>query len=185
MASYIVLEPTDAVKLKPLFSKKNAPVTHVKGDHTVFVRDEFTIFALILPFVWLLTHRLWWHALMIAVIGWGAFSVLGSYLSSTIAVSALSLLLSLFVALEGRNWYLAALRRKGFEEVALISANDLNDAEIVYFYGASPSSEKKEPEVAFSGNQSGKSTFAGTVAPQADNAADGAMIGLVEYRGRS
>ena len=58
MASYIVLEPTDAVKLKPLFSKKNAPVTHVKGDHTVFVRDEFTIFALILPFVWLLTHRL-------------------------------------------------------------------------------------------------------------------------------
>lgn len=181
MASYIVLEPTPAVKLKPLFPQKNAPASHVKGDHTVFVRDEFTVFALILPFLWLLAHRLWWHALMIAVIGWGAFSVLGAYLSSTLAVSALSLLLSLFVALEGRNWYLAALRRKGYEEVALISAHDLSDAEIIYFYGASPSPEKSKPEVALSGNRSGKSTVTSDMATVTSDA----MIGLVEYRGRS
>ncbi len=130
MASYIVLEPTDAVKLKPVlpaFSGKTG------GDHTVFVRDEFTVFALILPFFWLLAHRLWWHALMVALIGWGAVNVLGSYVSSGLVVSVLSLLLSVFVALEGRNWYLAKLRYKGYEEVALISASDLRDAEILYF----------------------------------------------------
>lgn len=172
MASYIVLEPTDAVKLKP--------VKAVSGDHTIFVRDEFTVFALILPFLWLLGHRLWWHALMVALISWGAFSVLGSYLSSAFVVSGLSLLLSLFVALEGRNWYLTALRRKGYEEVALISANDLSDAEILYFYGASKPAEKAEPPADTSAKAVLKSTT-GNSAP--DTAST--MIGLVEYHGRS
>jgi len=177
MASYIVLEPTDAVKLKP--------VKAVAGDHTIFVRDEFTVFALILPFLWLLTHRLWWHALMVALIGWGAFSVLGSYLSSAFVVSGLSLLLSLFVALEGRNWYLTALRRKGYEEVALISANDLSDAETLYFYGAAKSAEKAEPVSVPSDNKVLSGTVTGTAVPAAIHAADGAMIGLVDYHGRS
>ncbi|HWD14809.1 DUF2628 domain-containing protein [Pseudochrobactrum sp. sp1633] len=172
MASYIVLEPTDAVKLKP--------VKAVAGDHTIFVRDEFTVFALILPFLWLLTHRLWWHALMVALIGWGAFSVLGSYLSSALVVSGLSFLLSLFVALEGRNWYLTALRRKGYEEVALISANDLSDAETHYFYGASKPAERAEPQAVVSDKVALKSTMTGNAAP-----ATGAMIGLVDYHGRS
>lgn len=174
MASYIVLEPTDAVKLKP--------VKAVAGDHTIFVRDEFTVFALILPFLWLVAHRLWWHALMVALIGWGAFNVLGSYLSSVTVVSGLSLLLSLFVALEGRNWYLTALRRKGYEEVALISANDLSDAETLYFYGASKPAEKAEPVSVPSDHQAVSGTIAGRAVPAA---ADGAMIGLVEYHGRS
>lgn len=173
MASYIVLEPTDAVKLK-----------NDTGDHTVFVRDEFTLFALIMPFLWLLTHRLWWHALMIALIGWGALSVLGSilasYLPSTSVVAVLSLLLSLFVALEGRNWYLAALRFKGYEEVALISAPDLTSAETVYFYGASSQADRKQAEVVYSESSGEKSTLTGNLAPCGENV----MIGLVEYRGR-
>lgn len=170
MASYIVLEPTNVVKLK-------------KGttDHTIFVRDEFTIFAFIMPFLWLLAHRLWWHALMIALIGWGAFSVVGSYFSSTLIISALSVLLSVFVALEGRNWYLAALRHKGYEEVALISATDLTEAETVYFYGAVSLADSKEPTVLLVDSKGVKSTLTGTRAPDAGNA----MIGLVEYRGRS
>lgn len=130
MASYIVLEPTDAVKLKPA-TDRTAP-----GDHTLFIRDEFSLFAVILPFIWLLFYRLWWHALMFALIGWGAFSLLGAYLSSAFVASGLSLLLSLFVGLEGRNWYLAKLRRKGYQETAQIVANDLTEAEILYFYDA-------------------------------------------------
>lgn len=172
MASYIVLEPTDAVKLKP--------AKRIAGDNTIFVRDEFTVFALILPFLWLLAHRLWWHALMVALIGGGAFSVLGSYLSSAFVVSGLSFLLSLFVALEGRNWYLTALRRKGYEEVALISANHLSDAEILYFYGALKPAEKAEPQAETPAKAVLKSTMTGNSVPDAS-----AMIGLVEYHGRS
>ncbi|WOC16056.1 DUF2628 domain-containing protein [Pseudochrobactrum sp. MP213Fo] len=170
MASYIVLEPTDAAICK----HKSAC-----GDHTVFVRDEFSVLALILPFLWLVIHRLWWHALMIAVIGWGAFSMLGTYLSSPYAVAILSFLLSLFVALEGRNWYLAALRYKGYKEVAQINATDLWDAETVYFYGAARFAEHSEPERHLEGTAAVKTDTMPNGAP-----ATGTMIGLVEYRGR-
>lgn len=173
MASYIVLEPTDAVKLK---AGKQAA-----GDNTVFVRDEFAFFALILPFFWLLVHRLWWHALMILLIFGGVFNVLAAYFSAPVLVPVLTLLASLFVALEGRNWYLASLRRKGYEEVALISADDLSDAETLYFYDAVKPAERAEPAALPDETQFLTGTATGNPAPAGDNA----MIGLVEYRGRA
>ncbi|WP_439272990.1 DUF2628 domain-containing protein [Pseudochrobactrum sp. HB0163] len=180
MASYIVLEPTDVVQLKPAFSASAG--RNGAGDHTVFVRDEFTVFALILPFFWLLAHRLWWQALMIALISWGLANILGAYISSALALSVLSLLLSVFVALEGRNWYLAKLRRKGYEEVALINADSLYDAEILYFYGAAHVVDRTDPE---GGVATGAGSTVSIPAPEGGNPAAADMIGLVEYRGRS
>lgn len=117
MAQFVVLEPTDS---------KDA-------EKAVFVRDGFHLLALVLPFVWLLTQRLWFEAF--AVLGITILLGLGgTYFDIADAVPLLTLLVSSFVALEGVNWKIARLRRQGFVEKAVIDASDLEEAEIRYFY---------------------------------------------------
>ncbi len=117
MAQYVVLEPSDS---------KDA-------EKAVFVRDGFHVLALVLPFVWLLTQRLWFEAF--AVLGITILlGLVGAYFGIADAVPLLTLLVSLFVALEGVNWKITKLGRQGFVEKAVIDASDLEEAEIRYFY---------------------------------------------------
>ncbi|HWT63406.1 MAG TPA: DUF2628 domain-containing protein [Ochrobactrum sp.] len=118
MAQFVVLEP----------------VGTQSSEKTVFVRDGFYTLALILPVLWLLLQRLWFEAL--AVLGVTILlGFAGSMLGVSNAVPLITLLFSLFVALEGVNWKIAKLKRQGFVEKAVIDAADLEEAEIRYFYG--------------------------------------------------
>lgn len=107
------------------------------ADEACFVRDGFSPFALILPFVWLLFQRLWFEAAAILgvsiLLGFG-----GTYFGAAGATSALSLLVSLFVAFEGKNWKIAKLRRQGYAERAVIEADDIEEAELRYFSRRDP-----------------------------------------------
>ncbi len=120
------------------FQEKWTPVFRPKlrlksAEKAVFVRDGFHVLALVLPFVWLLIQRLWFEAF--AVLGITILlGLAGAYFGIADAVPLLTLLVSLFVALEGVNWKIAKLRRQGFVEKAVIDASDLEEAEIRYFY---------------------------------------------------
>ncbi len=55
MAQFVVLEPTGA----EAFQERREPALRPK--RAVFVRDGFSILALVFPFVWLLMQRLWFE----------------------------------------------------------------------------------------------------------------------------
>ncbi len=61
MAQFVVLEPTGAEAF-PGEAGTGSP-----SEKAVFVRDGFSILALVFPFVWLLMQRLWFEAF--AVLG--------------------------------------------------------------------------------------------------------------------
>ncbi|MFC4624471.1 DUF2628 domain-containing protein [Daeguia caeni] len=110
------------------------------AEEACFVRDGFSPIALIMPLLWLLFQRLWFEAA--AVFGISLLLGLGaSHFGAAGAATALSMLVSLFVALEGRNWKIAKLRRQGYAERAAIAADDLEEAELRYFSHRQPDAE--------------------------------------------
>ncbi|PWL19544.1 DUF2628 domain-containing protein [Falsochrobactrum shanghaiense] len=167
MAQFVVLEPAGAARME-------------SAEQAVFVRDGFSVLALILPVVWLLGHRLWFEA--IAVLGVTILlGFAGSLLGIADTVPLLSLLVSLFVALEGSHWKIARLRRKGYRERAAIEANNLDEAEIRYFSaldaGAKTLEQKPAPEWSCPMAQPSH-------IPPAHNPT-GSTIGFVGYRGEN
>ncbi|MEJ5080245.1 MULTISPECIES: DUF2628 domain-containing protein [unclassified Ochrobactrum] len=144
------------------------------AENSVFVRDGFYTLALILPVVWLLSQRLWFEA--IAALGVTILlGVAGSALGISNAVPLITLLFSLFVALEGANWKIAKLKRQGYVEKAVIDASDLEEAEIRYFYSfeeAASSAELPTPEWAEKTPRPTYSSF-------------GSTIGFVGHRGEN
>lgn len=114
MASYIVMEP-------PSRGAENA----------VLVRDGFHILALVVPVVWLLYHRLWIEALAVLVVG-ALLGGVGSWFGLGATASAASLMLAIFVGLEGAAMKIAALRRRDWREWGVVEADNAGDAEIRY-----------------------------------------------------
>lgn len=116
MATYVVMEP---------------PGRSEKADATAFVRDGFTWLGLLVPPLWFAWHRLWIEAALAFVV-MGLLSMLGQKLGLGVAGSLLSLLVSLYVGLEGQGLRIAALRRRGWHEWGTVEAGWLDDADTRY-----------------------------------------------------
>ncbi|RUX77745.1 DUF2628 domain-containing protein [Mesorhizobium sp. M7A.F.Ca.US.006.04.2.1] len=116
MATYVVMEP---------------PGRSEKADATAFVRDGFTWLGLLVPPLWFAWHRLWIEAALTFVV-MGLLSMLGQKLGLGLAGSLLSLLVSLYVGLEGQGLRIAALRRRGWHEWGAVEAGWLDDADTRY-----------------------------------------------------
>ena len=116
MATYVVMEP---------------PGRSEKVDATAFVRDGFTWLGFLVPPLWLAWHRLWIEAALAFVV-MSLLSMLGEKLGLGLAGSLLSLLVSLYVGLEGQGLRVAALRRRGWHEWGVVEAGWLDDADIRY-----------------------------------------------------
>ncbi|RWO74965.1 MAG: DUF2628 domain-containing protein [Mesorhizobium sp.] len=116
MATYVVMEP---------------PGRSEKADATAFVRDGFTWLGLLVPPLWFAWHRLWIEAALAFVV-MGLLSMLGQKLGLGLAGSLLSLLVSLYVGLEGQGLRIAALRRRGWHEWGAVEAGWLEDADTRY-----------------------------------------------------
>lgn len=99
------------------------------ADATAFVRDGFSWLAFLLAPLWLAWHKLWVEAAL-TFVAMGLISVLGQRLGLDWAGSALSLLVSLYIGLEGQGLRIAALRRRGWREWGVVEANNLDDADI-------------------------------------------------------
>ena len=115
MASYVVMEPP---------SRSDGEVR--------FVRDGFSVVALILPFIWLLWHRMWIEALLVFALAI-ALSVGGELTGLQGVTMGLSLLVSVYVALEGASLRVAALRRQGWREAGVVDATNEDEAMLRYF----------------------------------------------------
>jgi Protein of unknown function (DUF2628) len=104
----------------------------------MFVRDGFSLPALIVPHLWLLFYRQWLAAA--AVIGAMVLGALAAWQwgAPLIAVGT-DILISLYVALEGATLRIANLERDGFSEAAIVEAATREEAEIRY-YGTLPES---------------------------------------------
>jgi hypothetical protein len=115
MASYVVMEP---------------PGRAGSGE-AVLVRDGFSWLAFFFSPLWLLWHRLWIEALL-ALVAFGLLAALGERAGFGLAGSLLTVLVSLFVGLEGQGLRLAVLRRRGWRENGVVEAQGLADGEIRY-----------------------------------------------------
>lgn len=127
MARFVVLEPDGG-----------------PAEQAVFVRDGFHLLALLLPFVWLLFQRLWFAAFTVLGVSI-LLGLAGGLLGIGHAVPLFSLLVGLFVALEGPQWTIARLTRKGFRARAALEAANLDEAEIRYFSGREAPEPAKPP----------------------------------------
>ena len=119
MASYVVME--------------RRPVTGSRPE-TVFVRDDFSVLALLFPLIWLLWYRLWFAALMLLLVSAG-IGLAGEYLAPGAAMGFAGFVVALFVALEGPAWRMARYRRDGFKDTGTVIAASLEEAEIYWFAG--------------------------------------------------
>lgn len=96
-----------------------------------FVRDRFSVWAFVLPPVWLASHRLWIEAAL-ALGAMLLIPALAGELGFGAAASLLTTLVSAYVALEGPQLRLAALARAGWTPAGVYEADDLHDAEDRY-----------------------------------------------------
>jgi hypothetical protein len=129
MASYVVMEP---------------PGERGAEEEAVFVRDGFHLLAFIFTFLWLLFHRLWLEGiavLLIAiVIGWlSTPAMLGN------GGIILSLLVSIYVGIEGSVLRIARLRRNGWREWGVVEADNARDAELRYLAEAGEQMMEEAP----------------------------------------
>jgi Protein of unknown function (DUF2628) len=112
-----------------------------------FIRDGFSLPALIVPHLWLAFHRQWLAAG--AVIG---VMVLGILAARNFGMPLLGfgadLLISIYVALEGSTLRIANLERDGFSEVAVVEAATHEEAEIRYFGTLPESTSDYTPPVS-------------------------------------
>jgi len=135
MARYFVMEPPAATDEEAVETAR-------------LIRDGFSVPAFAISPLWLLWHRLWIEAALffaasMAIVAAADAAGLGP------AGSALSLLLSFYVGLEGPSLYASALRRRGWQDWCIVEAGSIADAEARYAarvvedvdHGISPASE--------------------------------------------
>jgi len=155
MAIYVVMEPPAADA----------------AERAVLVRDGFAVLAFLVPPLWLLWHRLWIEALL-ALAASIALATLGEQAGLGFLGASLSLLVSLYVGLEGQALRIAGLRRKGWSQWGVLEAGNAAEAEIRYC--AADGDEPQEPPRA--------------IQPGVDPvrpALSGPALGLFGYPGRS
>lgn len=103
-------------------------------DHrtTRFIADRFVWLALVAPWLWLAVNRLWLAAtaafavLLLA----GQISTLAGFEPAGFIVG---IAISLITALEGRNFLICQLVKKGWQMKSIVTAPDLSTAEDLYF----------------------------------------------------
>lgn len=155
MASYVVMEPPQG-----------------DAERAVLVRDGFHVLALVLPVVWLLVHRLWLETLAFVAAAL-LLGTLTNFAGLGPAGTAASLLLALYVGMEGAALKLAALRRRGWREWGVVEAANSRDAEICYL--AEVASDERDEKTA---------AVSSAVAPQYRQPSSGPALGLLAYPGR-
>jgi hypothetical protein len=113
-----------------------APDTQPSTDHAVRIvgiKDGIAWWALPVPFIWLVWHRLW-RALAVYVVAVVAIGIIIEFLPLSVSADVLiGALFNVAVAVQGNDLRRAALMRRGFSEVAAVSASSMVEAECVFF----------------------------------------------------
>jgi hypothetical protein len=106
-----------------------------KRADAVLVRDGFHLFGFLTPPIWLLWHRLWIEAIVAFAVAM-VLAAVGEVAGLGWAGTLLSLLVSVYVGIEGAALRIAALRRRGWREWGVVEADSFDDAEARYLFDA-------------------------------------------------
>ena len=117
--------------------------TFESSDRARFVRDGFAGWAVLFPFLWLFRHGLWVSGFSVLVL-WTCFGALTEISGLSLAGAVLPVLMGLLVALEGPSLRAWRLRRKKFEDVGVVEAENEEEAAILYYAGAESNSVSRE-----------------------------------------
>ena len=104
-----------------------------RADGLVFVRDGFSIFAVISPVLWFIWHKLW-IALLVYITGVGVlmgFAELAGLGETQFGI--LSALINLGIGLEANNIRRWFLEREGAAMIGVVSGHDLEECEYRFF----------------------------------------------------
>ncbi|MDP2733573.1 MAG: DUF2628 domain-containing protein [Hoeflea sp.] len=104
-----------------------SPGAETPDERSVVVADNFALWAFIAPVIWLMVNRMWLEAVA-AVLVLAVASLLAADAGLAAVGLAVGLALSLITALEGRNWRISALQRRGWRLVDLVEADDPDTA---------------------------------------------------------
>ncbi|MGR9170168.1 DUF2628 domain-containing protein [Rhizobium sp. KDH_Rht_773_N] len=114
-------------------------------EDTRTIRDGFSWLAFLFPWIWLLAHRLWLHAI-IAFALQAAGGVLTEEPGFGPAGMALAFAVNLFVGFEGQNFRIRNLAALGWREETAIGAASIDLAEEIYFSNIETGADTKAPE---------------------------------------
>jgi Protein of unknown function (DUF2628) len=104
-----------------------------KAERFIFVRDGFYWWAFLLTPFWMLWRRLWLAFLIYAVSSAvldTAMRVIGAPAS---AIALIDILTSFLIGLEASTLLRFTLRRRGWQNIGVVSGDDLEDAERRFF----------------------------------------------------
>ncbi|HKM88354.1 MAG TPA: DUF2628 domain-containing protein [Xanthobacteraceae bacterium] len=119
-------------------------------ERFAFVRDGFSVWAFLLATLWMLWHRMWLVLLIYVAAVVGVETVLRYAGVPGPVLGIVALLISLLVGIEAATLRRFTLARRGWKNVGIVSAHDLEDAERRFFGGwvrAAPA-QRVEPSTA-------------------------------------
>lgn len=115
-------------------------LVHLPPDGTPgevrFVKDEFTWLAALAPLLWTLWYRIW--PAFVGVLLLSAVATAAAALLSPTAVSLTGALFAILFGLEAghlRSWW---LQQSGWQHVGTLEAENVRDAEELWFHGQRP-----------------------------------------------
>jgi hypothetical protein len=98
-----------------------------------FVRDGFHFWAMVLAPLWMLCHRLWLELIAyLLIVGGAAFVLRRLGLEESVGFWG-ALFLAVLVGMEASSLLRWKLSRRGFEQVAIVVGDNLEDAERRFF----------------------------------------------------
>ena len=99
----------------------------------VLVREGFSWGAFLFTALWALWRRMWLAAFLIVLGGLVLDSVVELAELDPVSEAVLTLAYQLYIGFAANDWRRRTLARRGFEEIAVVGAADIGDAERRYF----------------------------------------------------
>jgi hypothetical protein len=137
--------------------------TAAEMERARFIPERPSLFALVIPALWLLWHRLWYALAVYLLIG-GIASLLARWTDS-LAIGLLACLPALYLFLEGRQLLRGRLERQGWRFVGVVEAYSANEADLRYFADTSEAVTEAMPAAPAWSPQAGPSAETRQEAP--------------------
>ncbi len=109
-----------------------------RDPHAKFVREGFSVPALIFSVAWFLYHRMWRDAILLAVAIFVVMVVVAGGDLGDILGNALRIVISLAVACFAQDLRRVDLARRGYREVGVASGGNAEEAALEYLLRPDP-----------------------------------------------
>jgi hypothetical protein len=119
-----------------------------RDPHAKFIREGFSVPALIFSVAWFLYHRMWRDAMLLAVVIFLVMVVITGGDLSDILGNTLRGVISLAVACFAQDMRRADLARRGYREVGVASGGNAEEAALEYLLRPAPVGTDAGPATA-------------------------------------